>query len=179
MLLPIPQVPSQFSLSSDVHSSHGQLMHYLSKIINPKSLHQSLPQVCVNRQPGKKHLEEMSPHAGIISSWIFFCQLEILKCQPIEVYYLPTEQCRVLKQCLSTHNSIYMRFRKTAIDVLHQIYTSVCHNRNGKSFLNALDDGPVALTHLVLVLLLCTTMHRQQFTSRSLYFLHQLHRLLL
>jgi hypothetical protein len=131
MFLPVPQVPSQFSLSSDVHSSHGQLMHYLSKIINSKSLHQSLPQICVNSQSGKKHFEQMGPRAGIISSWIFFCQLKIFKCQAIEVYYLSTEQSRVLKQCFSTHNSIYMCFRKTAIDVLHQIYSSVCHNWNG------------------------------------------------
>ena len=147
-------------------------MHDLSKIIDPESFHQSFPKVGVDGKSGEQYLEEVSAHAGIICSWIFFCQLEILECESIEIYYLSAEEGRILKECLCAHDSIYVCFCKTAIDILHEVYTSVCHNWNSECFFYALDYCPVAFTHFVLVLLLCATVHCQQFASRGLDLLH-------
>lgn len=73
----------------------------------------------------------MSTYTGVISSRILLSQLEVLECQSVQIDNLAAKKCRVFKEGLCTHDSVNMCLGETAINVLHEVDSSVGDHWNG------------------------------------------------
>lgn len=70
VFFPIPKVPAQLCLSRDINSSLVEFSHDLSEIVDSHSLCHLITEVGVGCKTSEKDLEQVSTHAGIISSWV-------------------------------------------------------------------------------------------------------------